>query len=447
MEDTASPIAPDGGTWAWLAVFGCFMGNVIGDGVMYSFGVFLPNLKEHFNVGSFEISVITSLQMGVTFASGPIASYLTNKLGWRVTTVIGSVIGAAGLMLSAVAPNVYFLYFSAGCLIGLGLGIIYLPRLDCITQYFDKKRPIVTGVAICGSGIGTFIFAPLCDWLLTVTDWKMALVILGGICLVNCFFALLFKPLPKIQDECELIKDPMKGDIEEEKTESKKETLAEMVTLLRDWVFMMFAVSNFLTSLGYPIPYTFVPDNAIRIGLEPQQGSFLVGLIGISNTVARLVLGAVSQKLNRLFLYNTCLVICGVSMAMTNFFHPLLVVVTGTDCDIALEDASWLCNPYTGQLVYAVLYGITSAAYVLLTTLVLADLLGADKFTNAFGLLLLFQGVATLIGPPIVGVMFDYSKTYNGGFILMGIMIALSGLMLYPIPCIKNILNKKEDIE
>lgn len=70
MEDTASPIAPDGGTWAWLAVFGCFMGNVIGDGVMYSFGVFLPNLKEHFNVGSFEISVITSLQMGVTFASG-----------------------------------------------------------------------------------------------------------------------------------------------------------------------------------------------------------------------------------------------------------------------------------------------------------------------------------------------------------------------------------------
>ena len=73
-------------------------------------------------------------------------------------------LATAGLMLSAVAPNVYFLYFSAGCLIGLGLGIIYLPRLDCITQYFDKKRPIVTGVAICGSGIGTFIFAPLCDW-------------------------------------------------------------------------------------------------------------------------------------------------------------------------------------------------------------------------------------------------------------------------------------------
>ena len=96
--------------------------------------------------------------------SGPIASYLTNKLGWCRTTIFGSCVGAAGLMLSAISPNIYFLYISAGILIGLGLGIIYLPRLDCITQYFDKKRPLVTGLAICGSGIGTFIFAPLTDW-------------------------------------------------------------------------------------------------------------------------------------------------------------------------------------------------------------------------------------------------------------------------------------------
>ena len=62
-----------------------------------------------------------------------------------------------------------------------------------------------------------------------------------------------------------------------------------------------------------------------------------------------------------------------------------------------------MCSQWIGQLIYAITYGVTSAAYVLLTTLVLADLLGADKFTNAFGLLLLFQGVATFIGPPVVG--------------------------------------------
>ena len=95
--------------------------------------------------------------------SGPVASFLTNRLGWRITTAIGSVIASAGFMLSAFVPSVFYLYISAGVMIGLGLGIIYLPRLDCITQYFDKRRPIVTGIAICGSGIGTFIMAPLTD--------------------------------------------------------------------------------------------------------------------------------------------------------------------------------------------------------------------------------------------------------------------------------------------
>ena len=104
-------------------------------------------------------------------------------------------------------------------------------------------------------------------------------------------------------------------------------------------------------------------------------------------------------------------------MAMTNYFQPLMAAMASYNCSSVTNltsvsstplldsspDIPWACDPYNGQLMYAFLYGITSAAYVLLTTLVLADLLGADKFTNAFGLLLLFQGVATFIGPPVVG--------------------------------------------
>ena len=52
---------------------------------------------------------------------------------------------------------------------------------------------------------------------------------------------------------------------------------------------------------------------------------------------------------------------------------------------------------------YAVTFGVTAGVYVSLTSVILVDLLGLEKLTNAFGLLLLFQGLATLIGPPIVG--------------------------------------------
>ena len=54
----------------------------------------------------------------------------------------------------------------------------------------------------------------------------------------------------------------LKNDVEQE---AHKETFREMLLLLRDWAFMLFAVSNFLTSLGYPIPYTFVPVNTASI--------------------------------------------------------------------------------------------------------------------------------------------------------------------------------------
>ncbi len=34
-----APPAPDGGFWGWMAVVACFMGNVIGDGVMYRYNM------------------------------------------------------------------------------------------------------------------------------------------------------------------------------------------------------------------------------------------------------------------------------------------------------------------------------------------------------------------------------------------------------------------------
>ena len=56
--------------------------------------------------------------------------------------------------------------------------------------------------------------------------------------------------------------------------------------------------------------------------------------------------------------------------------------------------------------MFCAVFGITSGAYVGLTSVVLVDLLGLDKLTNAFGLLLLFQGIASVMGPPIIGRLY-----------------------------------------
>ena len=45
----------------------------------------------------------------------------------------------------------------------------------------------------------------------------------------------------------------------------------------------------------------------------------------------------------------------------------------------------------------------SSAVFASLRSIIVVDLLGLEKLTNAFGLLLLFQGVAATIGSPVAG--------------------------------------------
>ena len=61
------------------------------------------------------------------------------------------------------------------------------------------------------------------------------------------------------------------------------------------------------------------------------------------------------------------------------------------------------CVTYTTLVIYAAVFGATIGAYVGLTSVVLVDLLGLEKLTNAFGLVIMFQGIASLAGPPIAG--------------------------------------------
>ena len=62
-------------------------------------------------------------------------------------------------------------------------------------------------------------------------------------------------------------------------------------SLFKDPIFMMYATSNFLTSIGFNVPYVFTVDRAKFWGMDETDAAFLLSVIGISNTVARLCLG------------------------------------------------------------------------------------------------------------------------------------------------------------
>lgn len=58
---------------------------------------------------------------------------------------------------------------------------------------------------------------------------------------------------------------------------------------------------------------------------------------------------------------------------------------------------------YYGICAIAALFGLFIAANYSLTSIILVELITLDRFTNAYGLLLLVQGIANLVGPPLAG--------------------------------------------
>lgn len=84
------------------------------------------------------------------------------------------------------------------------------------------------------------------------------------------------------------------------------------------------------------------------------------------------------------------------------------------------------------------LFGLFIAANYALTSVILVELISLERFTNAYGLLLLVQGIANLIGPPLAGWIRDLTGNYTLAFYLAGLFISISGLIMMFLPMRKS---------
>lgn len=154
---------------------------------------------------------------------------------------------------------------------------------------------------------------------------------------------------------------------------------------------------------------------------------------------------------NASIVYAVCMALCGAVTALI----PIVV------------------NDYYTLCAISGAFGLFIAANYSLTSIILVELITLERFTNAYGLLLLVQGIANLMGPPLAGKRFlslslslvfllvlethrtntkderddfsgwlyDITGTYDLSFYLAGLFIALSGALLLVMPLI-NLYRK-----
>lgn len=139
--------------------------------------------------------------------------------------------------------------------------------------------------------------------------------------------------------------------------------------------FLLFAISNFVLYTWYDVVYVYLPDWAGEHGVSTTDASMLISLIGIVNMFGEIVLGWAGDRkeLNPNIVYAICMGFCGISVLLIPLFYSY----------------TWMC-------VLASAFGLFIAANYSLTSIILVNLVDIDRFTNAYGLLLLVQGIANL---------------------------------------------------
>ncbi|UYV61903.1 hypothetical protein LAZ67_1007028 [Cordylochernes scorpioides] len=461
---------------------------------------------------------------------------------------------------------------------GIGFGFIYLPAIVTVGYYFERRRALATGIAVCGSGVGTFILAPLVQYLLGLYGWRGSLLVLGGLSLHCAVFGAFFRPLESAQPPPEPFNDPEAGkpllqrikearemmskwDSDESVTnsirkqkssrscslpvngqliatmpngvstssncpppsynevmgnelltylknnhnelrtvndETKSElilnshqrqqirkrassaaanrpfyrkdiffsgsliripeyrsqqdvpqiyrksvtkipnedieelqatktccfvkcspamtyTLSQMLdfSLLTSPTFLLLGISGFLALAGVFIPFIFLVDRAVLVGIPKEQAMLLLSVIGVTNTFGRVFCGYISDKpqVSALVINNCALIMGGVATAISPFFSSYIVLV-----------------------IYGGVFGFSIACFAALRSVITVELLGLERLTNAFGLLLLFQGVATMVGSPVAGLFYDSTGSYDFSFYIAGGLIAVAGIMGFGLP-------------
>ena len=83
---------------------------------------------------------------------------------------------------------------------------------------------------------------------------------------------------------------------------------------------------------------------------------------------------------------------------------------------IALCGVAFAAIPITSNFAlvssFTAIYGFFLSANFSLVSVILVEFITLDSFTQAYGMLLLLQGVASLIGPPIAGMCVDFKFAF-----------------------------------
>lgn len=83
-----------------------------------------------------------------------------------------------------------------------------------------------------------------------------------------------------------------------------------------------------------------------------------------------------------------------------------------------------------------VVFGVFDGCYVVLLAVLCADIVGVDKVSAGIGVQFFFMAITSIAGPPLAGVIYDLSQSYQIAFYVAGACSTVATCILFLVPAL-----------
>ncbi|KAJ6453746.1 major facilitator superfamily domain-containing protein [Mycena sanguinolenta] len=383
---------PEGGLRAWATVFGAFLIQVCGFGYTTSFGVYQDfYVRDYLNHSSSSaISWIGSVNALLIVSSGLFFGRLYDRGHFHLLMYGGCLLQAFSIFMLSLCQRqkIYQIFLAQGIGLGLGAGIVYVPSIDVVSQYFQRRRALALSIVASGSSLGAVINPILLNNLLQngvqfATAVRASAGLISGLLLVAC---LLMRP-----------RFPPKGNV--------PEFWSSLQRFTHDVPFVFATLGLGMYGVAFYFPLFFLQLDAVTHGIDGTFSFYVLVIMNASSFVGRICPG---------FFAN--------SLGIAN------MVAASAGCGSVLILGMMGLSNVPNVVVLAVLYGFCSGVFITMLAPLVAVL--TDDLTELglrMGLFFAMEGIGGLVGPPINGALHGRDFVWWRPALFSGLM----GLMAF----------------
>ncbi len=272
-------------SYRWVIVAAGGLLGCVAAGAMFSLPVFLRPMSQDTGWSVTGISTAMTFGFLAMAAASMVWGGLSDRFGPRPVVLTGSVVLAASLALASRAGSLGEFQIVFGVLVGAATAAIFAPIMACVTGWFDTQRGLAVSLVSAGMGMAPMTMAPLAAWLVSIHDWRTAMLIIAGIAAALMIPAALLVRRPPALD-----RGPATVIVDEPQSSL---TVGQAV---RSPQFVVLMLANFFCCATHSGPIFHTVSYAVTCGVPMIAAVTIYSVEGLAGMLGRVGFGVAGDR-------------------------------------------------------------------------------------------------------------------------------------------------------